>query len=84
MAPNSLLEAAFCEETVLGEHSSAPIRLSSGEQPLPSSPLALCSTQVQGGFGLPLAPWALLLGWWSPQPETNSKHVLLRENAVWA
>ena len=26
-----------------------------------------------------LAPWALLLGWWCPQLETNSQRVLLRE-----
>ena len=32
----------------------------------------------QGGSGLPLAPWALLLAWWSPQLETNSKRLLLR------
>ena len=32
----------------------------------------------QGGSGLPLAPWALLLGWWSPPLETNSKRLLLR------
>ena len=32
----------------------------------------------QGGSGLPLAAWALLLGGWSPRPETNSKHVLLQ------
>ena len=28
---------------------------------------------------MPLAPWALLLGGWSPWPETHSKRVLLRE-----
>ena len=33
---------------------------------------------------LPLAPWALLLGSWSLQPETNSKRVFLREKADWA
>ena len=27
---------------------------------------------------MPLAPWALLLGWWSPQLETHSKRLLLR------
>ena len=31
----------------------------------------------QGGSVLPLAPWALLLGWWSPQLEKNSKRFLL-------
>ena len=29
--------------------------------------------QSQGDFGLPLDPWALLLGWWSPELETNCK-----------
>ena len=64
-------------ETGLGEQTSAPMRLGSGSQRLPSSHLALGSPKGQGGSGLPLAPWALLLGWWSPQLETNSKRVLL-------
>ena len=33
----------------------------------------------QSGAGLPLAPWALMLCWGSPAPETHSKWVLLRE-----
>ena len=66
-------------ETVLGEQTSAPMRLGSGSQRLPRSHLALCSPEGQGGAGLPLAPWALLLGWWCPQLETNSERVLLRE-----
>ena len=65
-------------ETGLGEQTSAPMRLGSGSQRLPSSHLALSSPYVPGGSGLPLAPWALLLGWWSPQLETNSKRLLLR------
>ena len=64
-------------ETVLGEQTSTPMGLSSRNQRLPISPLALCSPQGQGGSGLPLAPWALLLGWCSLQLETNSKRVLL-------
>ena len=63
-------------ETGLGEQTSAPMRLGSGSQRLPSSHLDLGSPQGQGGSGLPLAPWALLLGWWSPQLETNSKCLL--------
>ena len=55
------------------------MRLCSGKQRLPSSHLALFSPWVQGGPGVPLAPWALLLGGWSPWPETHSKRVLLRE-----
>ena len=35
----------------------------------------------QSGAGLPLAPWALLLGWGSPEPETNAQRVLLRGEA---
>ena len=65
-------------ESVLGEQTYAPMRLGSGLQRLPSSHLALGSPYVQGGSGLPLAPWALLLGWWPPQLENNSKHLLLR------
>ena len=33
----------------------------------------------QRGSGLPLAPWALLLCWWSPEVESHSKRVPLRE-----
>ena len=33
---------------------------------------------AQSGAGLPLAPWALLLCWGSPVPETHSPRVLLR------
>ena len=35
----------------------------------------------QSGSGLPLAPWALLLCWCSPEREIHSKHVLLRGEA---
>ena len=35
----------------------------------------------QIGAGLPLAPWALLLCWGSPEPETHFKRVLLRVEA---
>ena len=41
------------------------------------SPSPLVSSG-QRGSGLPLAPWALLLCWWSPELETHSKGVLLR------
>ena len=53
------------------------MRLWSGRQRLPISLLAFCYHLGQGGSGLPLAPWALQLGWWSPELETNSKRVLL-------
>ena len=65
-------------ETMLGERTSAPMRLGSGSRRWPSSHLALSSPYGQGGSGLPLAPWALLLGWLSPQLETNSKRIPLR------
>ena len=65
-------------ETGLGEQTSAPMQLGSGSQRLASSHLALSSPYVLGGSGLPLAPWALLLGWWSPQLETISKRVFIR------
>ena len=44
---------------------------------MPSSPQAQATHSAKKS-GLPLAPWKLLLGWWSPQLETNSKHLLLR------
>ena len=44
------------------------------------SPSALVS-RGQRGAGLPLAPWALLLCWWSPEVETHSKRVLLPSEA---
>ena len=47
---------------MLGEQISTPMGLSSGTQRLPISHLALCYPLGQGGSGLPLAPWALLLG----------------------
>ena len=66
------------KETGLGELTSAPMRLGSGLKRLPSSHLALGSPLGQGGSGLPLPPWALVLGWGSPPLETNSKRLLLR------
>ena len=35
----------------------------------------------QSGAGLPLAPWVLLLCWWSPATETHSQRVLLHGEA---
>ena len=40
--------------------------------------LALCYPKGHGSSGLPLALWALLMFWLSPELETNSKRVLLR------
>ena len=36
----------------------------------------------QSGAGKPLAPWALLLSWGSPEPETHYKRVILHVEAV--
>ena len=68
-------------ETVLGEQTSAPRQLGSGSQRLPRSHLALGSPKGQGRSGLPLAPWALLFGWSSPQLATNCKRLLPRGEA---
>ena len=57
------------------------MRLCAAKQRLPFSPLSLSSQIGQRGSGLPLAPWALLLCWWSPELESHSKHVLLRGEA---
>ena len=64
-------------DTVLGERTSAPMRLGSGSRRWPSSLLDLCSLEGKGRAGLPLAKLALLLGWWCLQPETNSERVHL-------
>ena len=69
---NCILES----KTLLMEQTRDPMRLCSGKQRLPFSPLSLSSQIGQRGSGLPLAPWALLLCWWSPELETHSKRVL--------
>ena len=51
------------------------------KQHFPFSSLALCFPWGKGESGLPLAPWALLVCWWSPELETHSKRVLLRGEA---
>ena len=53
---------------------------------LSKAPLAFFSPRPldsirQRESGLPLAPWALLLCWWSPELETHSKHVVLHGEA---
>ena len=78
MAPNALLGAAFCKWKLCSGSNLSPnaswlrIAALAWFSPSPMIPIG------PGGFGLPLAPWALLLGWWSPQLETNSKRLLLR------
>ena len=68
------------------------VQLSSRNKPQPScffaeeSNTCLCLTnpsalQGQGRSGLPLAPWALLVCWWSPELETHSSHIVLHGKA---
>ena len=82
-APTELLGPAVCKGT-----GKAP----RGANISPTAPLLRKAMQAvfepsppldvgQSGAGLPLAPWALLLGWGSPEPETNSQRVLLRGEA---
>ena len=65
-------------ESVFGSQTPALRYVSTGKPRGPISPVARWSAKGLGGSGVPLAPWALLLGWWSPQLETNSKRLLLR------
>ena len=68
-------------ETLLGKPSSAPVRVCSGKERLPDTPVALSSPFIRGGSGLPPAPCAPVLCWWWPELETNSKRALLRGEA---
>ena len=81
MASNSIQGPAFWK-----------VRLCSGNNHNPHAPLLSKATLAffspsplvsrgQRGAGLPLAPWALLLCWWSPELETHSKGILLRGEA---
>ena len=70
-------------ETLLGKASSAPVRVCSAKQRLPVSPLGLCSPFGLGGSGLPPAPCALVLCWWSLDLETYSKRALLQGEGGW-
>ena len=62
---------------------SAPIRVCSGKQRFLVSPLPKCSPYEQGVSGLPPAPCALVLCWWSLEMETNSKRALLWGEGGW-
>ena len=64
-------------ECLLGQQSTAPTRLGSGQQRKPFSPPSPLLSRWHSGAGLPLAPWTLLLCWGSPVPETHSQRVLL-------
>ena len=79
-ASNQHLEAAVCKGT--GKSPRAAHTSPNGPKlrkavqdvftPRPCAPIGRC------GAGLPLDPWALLLCWGSPEPETHSPRVLLR------
>ena len=53
--------------TLLVEQNTAPMRLCSAKQRLPFSTHSHLVSIGQRGSGLPLAPSALLLCWWSPE-----------------
>ena len=74
---NELLGAAPCKGKLSSSSKPQPHRALAQESNASHfSPCPLLS-RVQSGAGLPLAPWALLLCWGSPVPETNSRQVLL-------
>ena len=64
-------------ESLLGQPTTAPMRLGSGKQRKPFSPPAPQLSRGQSKAGLPLAPWALFICWGSPMPKTYSPRVLL-------
>ena len=70
-------------ETLLENPSSAPMRVCSGKRRFVVSPLGLCLPYILGESGLPPAPWALVLCWWSLDLETNCNHALLWGEGVW-
>ena len=63
-------------ETLRRKSSSAPMRVCSGKQRFQVSPLGVYLPYGQGESGLPLAPCALVLCWWSLELEFNSKRAL--------
>ena len=69
-------------ETLLQQQTTASPCLCAETQHKLFPPPALSYPSIgQSGAGLPLAPWALLLCWGSPEPETHFKRVLLRLEA---
>ena len=81
MASNSIQGPAFWKVRLCSRNNHNP------HAPLLSkatlaffSPSPLVS-RGQCGAGLPLAPWALLFCWWSPEMETHSNGFLLRGEA---
>ena len=79
--PNEVLRAAFWKLTLLGDQTAVQMHLCSAKQRWPFSNPSHWVSIGQIGSGLPLAPWALLLCWCSPEREIHSKHVLLRGEA---
>ena len=63
-------------ECLLGQPTTAPTRLGSGNNTIRFRPRPSAVPRAKRG-GAALAPWALLLGWGSPVPETHSPRVLL-------
>ena len=80
-APNELLAAAFCKGKLSSGSKPQPQRASDREsnasrfRPRPSA-----LHRANRAWAAP-APWALLLCWGSPVPETHSPRVLLRGEA---
>ena len=85
-APTELLGPALCKGTgkaPRGAHTSPTatlLRKATQAFFAPSRPLAV----GQSGAGLPLAPWALLICWGSPEPETHSQRVSFTAKQEWA
>ena len=67
-------------ETLLGQQTTAPTRLGSRKQRKPFSTRPPALHRANRGWAA-MAPWALLLCWVSPVPETHSPRVLLRGEA---
>jgi len=59
------------------------MRVCSGKHRFLVSPLSLCLPQEQEQSGLPPAPCALVLWWWSLELETYSKRALLWGEGGW-
>ena len=81
-APNDLLAAAFCKGKVSSGSKQQPQRALAQESNASRFPPRPPLSSGLSWAGLPLAPWVLLLCWWSPATETHSPRVLLGGEAV--
>ena len=80
-APNELLAAAFCKGKLSSGSKPQPQRASDRESNASRfRPRPPALHRANRGWAAP-APWALLLCWGSPVPETHSPRVLLRGEA---